>query len=152
MNSDSWSKLSSIAGIISSIAILITLLFLSIQTSQNTELLELQITNSQREARITIQLSKATDERILEIISKAISGEELTFEENRRIVSFADAMFSSLEWEYISYINNRTNFPIAAVIGLFQTEPPWVDQWNSLKFIYREDFVLFMDANIVSEI
>ena len=40
MNSDRWSKLSSLAEIISSIAIVITLIFLTMQMNQNTQALE----------------------------------------------------------------------------------------------------------------
>jgi len=103
MSNTNWSKWSAIAEIISSIAILVTLIYLSIQTNQNTE----ATLASTRQTMIT------TDVDILHagmdnpsIFIKMQTNQELTPEEEIQLQSWLVMLVRTREYQWLQYKND----------------------------------------------
>lgn len=97
-----WSKWSAIAEIISSIAILVTLIYLSIQTKQNTE----ATLASTRQTMITNDieiLHSAMDDPSFFV--KLQTNQELTPEEDRRLQSWLIMLVRTREYQWLQYKN-----------------------------------------------
>lgn len=97
-----WSKWSAIAEIISSIAILVTLIYLSIQTQQNTA--AIQANTRQTMITTDVETLKAGMDYPSTLV-KMRKGEELTEEEKNRIVSWLIMLVRTREYQWFQYKN-----------------------------------------------
>jgi len=97
-----WSKWSAMAEIISSIAILVTLIYLSIQTQQNTAAIQANT----RQTMITTDLEMLTAG--MDHSSALVNmrkGEELSDEEKNRIVTWLIMLVRTREYQWFQYKN-----------------------------------------------
>ena len=101
MNDINWTKWSSIAEIVSSVAILVTLLYLAVQTKQNTDAIESQLNQSlvesaQFEQSIWIQYPELS----VLIMDNSI---EMTLEQKVQLDSLMLLSFSRREFSFRQY-------------------------------------------------
>ena len=97
-----WSKWSAIAEIVSSIAILVTLIYLSIQTQQNTA--AIQANTRQTMITTDIETLKAGMDYPSALVQMRKS-EELSDEEKNQIVSWLIMLVRTREYEWFQYKN-----------------------------------------------
>ena len=102
MNNINWSQWSAIAEVISSLAILVTLIYLSIQTKQNTE----ATLASTRQTMITndIEILHASMENPSFYV-KLRTNHELTDEEDVRLQSWLIMLVRTREYQWLQYKN-----------------------------------------------
>ena len=158
MKETNWTKWSSIAEIISSIAILITLIYLSVQTKQNNELLRAQALSSLSENQAGYGLLLATDEEFSSFIARLggfesrIPGyEDIPPGETARLFGLGSYIFANWNQEYIEYINGRIELPVNAYRAVVETYPFLPVIWSSMKTNYSEEFQRFLDDNVFKQ-
>lgn len=144
MKSVNWTKWSSIAEIVSSIAILITLLYLAIQTQQSTDAVNSQSRQSLFDsAQIEQSLWMQYPQMSVLIIDNSL---EMTLEEKIQLDSLMILTLSRREFAFRQYqagvldenIWNAETEIIALLLGTGRTRS-W---WNSIgQFAFEQDFV-----------
>ena len=151
MKNTEWSKWASIAEIVSSVAILITLLYLAIQTGQNADAINSQSRQSLAESAVfeqTIWLQYPELSSL--IVDNSI---EMTFEQKVQLDSLMLLSFSRREFAFRQYQagvlnenvwNQETNV-ISLLLGTERTRS-W---WNTIgKSGFEEDFTNTVDLLI----
>ena len=146
-----WTKWASIAEIISSVAILVTLLYLAIQTEQNTDAINSQSRQSLAESAVfeqTIWMQYPQLSRF--IVDSSI---ELTFEQKVQLDSMMLMSISRREFAYRQYqagvldenVWNQEAEIIALLLGTERTRS-W---WNAIgKSGFEADFANVVDLII----
>lgn len=142
MSNINWSKWSAIAEIISSIAILVTLIYLSIQTTQNIE----ASLASTRQTMITTDLEvlrAAMDNP--SIFIKMSTNQELTPEDERRLQTWLVMLVRTREYQWLQYKNGLLDKQSweAYLSGLrgnlsYQLSRSW---WNNSAYNFDHEFV-----------
>ena len=151
MKTMNWTKWASIAEIISSVAILVTLLYLAIQTEQNTDAINSQSRQSLAESAVfeqTIWMQYPQLSRF--IVDSSI---ELTFEQKVQLDSMMLMSISRREFAYRQYqagvldenVWNQEAEIIALLLGTERTRS-W---WNAIgKSGFEADFAKVVDLII----
>ena len=105
--SDHWTKYSAVAEILSSIAILVTLVFLAYQTKQNTDALNAQLGSNRVAARAAIfEIAlKPVDYRMNSprIYRNLNSTEELSIEEEGELDGYIQGIWVAREFAWLQY-------------------------------------------------
>jgi hypothetical protein len=148
MNKPDWTKWASIAEIISSIAILVTLLYLAIQTEQNTEAINSQSRQSLAESAVFEQTIWMQYPQLSTYIVD--NSAEMTFEEKVQLDSLMLLSLSRREFAFRQYqagvlnesVWNQESEVIALLLGTERTRS-W---WNTIgKSGFEEDFAIACD-------
>lgn len=107
MNENSWSKWSSISETLSSVAIVVTLVFLVVQTGQNTDAINAQIQASRAESRAAIwELAfKSIDQSIANpsISINLESTEVLSAEDEAQLFDYLIGFWATREFVWLQY-------------------------------------------------
>lgn len=154
MDEKNWSKISSIAELISSVAVVITLIYLAIQTQQNHELLEVQVSSIYKDNRAGFAEKLIDDPELTKFLldtglQVSIPGyEHLPADEQFRLVQLGVYLFVTWEWEYQESIENRLPLPLQGMIRFAEAYPPLADVWEFTKDTYSDEFRVFADENI----
>ena len=159
-----WTKWSSIAEILSAIAIVVTLIYLAdqtnqlavqtdqlaLQTEQNNELLEAQARFNHKETRSNFNAIPRDNGEFAEILVKSDRGDELTAVEQLRLDSHWDQMFTAWEWEFIEFENGRLVLPVEGWRDSM-SRPSTFDRWGRVKHRFRAEFSAWVDENVTPE-
>jgi hypothetical protein len=150
-----WNLWTSIAEIVSSLAILSTLVYLAIQTEQNNELLEIQalgsIRNNKAEFSLLIMSDKELRASMIKqgfVISEVFSAMSQDPDEALRLRYYSDFVFASWNQEYNDSIRTGLDPPVNAYRNAILDQPYLVAAWSDRKRSYPADFRNFME-NIV---
>lgn len=147
MNEKFWSKLSSIAEIVSSIAILITLIFLVVEMRQNTEALNAQSRQQILQSAQTQLLFSATNP---EMAKSIIKPGPLTQDESVLLGDWLTSSMRFREYSWLQYRSgvideNQWNTELLVIEIVLSAQKP--RQWWSL--VGREqvnpEFAVFVD-------
>ena len=151
MKETNWAKWASIAEIVSSVAILVTLLYLAIQTGQNTDAINSQSRQSLAESAVfeqTIWMQYPQLTRIMIDISA-----EMSFEEKVQLDALMIMALSRREFAFRQYqagvlnesVWSQESNVIALLLGTERTRS-W---WNTIgKSAFDDDFVNACDSII----
>ena len=152
MKAINWSKLSSIAEIVSSIAVIFTLVYLAIQTSQTNELLEVQASATYKTSRSEMAKSVFSDPEMAKLLINSGWGApnfgDLSAEDSLRAAFLADYLFTSWEWDLQQSENGRIRLPVYSYKRVATVWPVLRNVWPLIKSNYSEEFQLFMDENV----
>ena len=154
MSEKSWSKWSSVAEILSSTAILITLVFLVVQTKQNTDAINAQLVANRGEARAAIW-EQVTSALILQtenprIMMNLRSAGDLSAEEQGELDSFLILMWGTREFVWLQYrdgvVDEATYKTIMDERHLFTL--PRVSEWwdERAATFYDPEFVELINS------
>ena len=157
-----WTKWSAIAEILSAIAIVFTLVYLStqtryladqtaqsiVQTQQNNALLEAQARYNHQEVRSSFRAVPRDNREFAEILVKADRGEVLLPVEQLQLESHWKQMFSAWEWEYFESKTGRFDLPVAGYRNGIQG-PGALEHWEVTKGRLHPEFVAWVDKNVV---
>ena len=143
-------------GILANIGVIAGILFLAFELRQNNQLLQAD----QREARNQRLQSRTTDiydsPDLAELLVKARNGESLSEGEALRLHSFQIRGFRGFEAQWREFVAGTTDFlPLDQFRRIFQQggfyRVPMSESWEFDKPFLPEDFVQWMEENVVNE-
>ena len=154
--SESWTKYSAIAEILSSIAILVTLLFLAYETKQNTEALEAQLGSNRVAARAAIfELAyKPLEFRMNSprIYKNLRSDDPLSVEEEGELDGYMQGIWVAREFVWLQYQDgalDQATFETMMADTHFFSIPRMRAWWDSSAEVYFDPaFVDYINSRI----
>lgn len=154
MKDTNWSKWSSVAEIISSIAILITLVYLAVQTSQNNVMLESQSRVERSNFRVAyyeMVISNPELQRVLAKIRNGTDPYDLNAEEQVVLQSMYEWLFVMVEYLWKDYQAGLITYED---LGVAERQRRWNqysftrDIWEESKKLNDPEFVRWADENL----
>ena len=149
MSENSWSKWSSVSEILSSLAIIITLVFLVIQTKQNTDAIDAQLVANRAEARAAIWalVSKSTEYTIAQPrIGQNLKSTEMLSDEDQQVVfDWLVVFWGTREFVWLQFrdgVVDESTYKTIMDQRILLANPrvsEWWDQWAMQ--LYDPDFV-----------
>ena len=151
---DSWTKYSAVAEILSSIAILVTLVFLAYQTKQNTDALNAQLGSNRVAARAAIfELAmKPLDYRMNSprIYRNLNSSEELSIEEEGELEGYIQGIWVAREFVWLQYQDgalDEATFETMMADVRFLDNPRHREWWNTrATAVLDTNFIEYINA------
>lgn len=135
--------------VLANFGVIAGILFLAFELHQNNELLEAQARFNHKETRANFLGEFDSNPELARISVKAGSSQQLTPEEQLQLDAYNDRMFVSWEWEFFESENGRLTLPVAGYRNGMITSPGARERWEQTKFQYRDEFVQFMDQDII---
>ena len=148
MNSEKWSKWSSIAEIVSSIAILVTLVYLSIQTNQNSQMLTSQAQFNLMQNRNSWAKDIVGTPGVAELLVKMRNSEQLSDVELFKAQQLSNSFFAGWEFEYLQAAAGSIDLPVEGYRAVLRN-PGIRALWDESSFRYNKDFVSFFNSNVI---
>ena len=153
---DRWTKYSAVAEILSSIAILITLVFLAYQTKQNTDALTAQLGSNRVAARAAIfdLAMRPVDYRMNSprIYRNLWSSEELSVEEEGELDGYMQGIWVAREFVWLQYLDgalDQATFETMMADTHFFSIPRMRAWWDSSAEVYLDPaFVDYINSRI----
>ena len=154
MSEKSWSKWSSVAEILSSTAILITLVFLVVQTKQNTDAINAQLVANRGEARaaiweqVTAGLVLETENPRIQMNLRSVG--DLSEEEQTELQTYLILLWGTREFVWLQYrdgvVDEATYKTIMDERHLFTL--PRVSEWwdERAATFYDPEFVELINS------
>lgn len=146
-----------IAEIIGVIIIVVTLIYLAIQTKQNNDFLAAQARFNLVERRASVSVG-GLSQYVQESIHKYGMGEPVTPAEKGVALLVALRTIELWEWQYSEYragMLELRQLPVRAWRAWYRGEGflpiPIQELWESRKEVLSPDFVEFMDENVIAE-
>ena len=149
MSENSWSKWSSVSEILSSLAIIITLVFLVIQTKQNTDAIDAQLVANRAEARAAIWalVSKSSEYTIAQPrIGQNLKSTEMLSDEDQQVVfDWLVVFWGTREFVWLQFrdgVVDESTYKTIMDQRILLANPrvsEWWDQWAMQ--LYDPDFV-----------
>ena len=145
MNETNWTKWSSVAEIISSIAILVTLVYLAIQTQQNTVTLN-SIASQGLQTQIENVLElPASDAELADVLSKGLRNpESLSLLEAVRFRNFFNLTLSAWQNMYFQARLGSVEFSLQGwfqdMSNYYHLYPGFKRHWERNKFLMDQEF------------
>jgi hypothetical protein len=164
MKSVDWAKWSSIAEIVSSAAILLTLVYLAIQTQQvalqneqlveqtrqNNELMSIQASATAASLRTEVWRPTLEQPDVARLLVKDQRGEDLTDEEELRLRALWMRSLYNVEFAFYQLPDQRSQI-IGVWRGTFAANGALQSLWSTgADDFFRAEFVSFMDSNVVN--
>lgn len=152
--SDRWTKYSAIADIVSSIAILATLLFLALQAKQNSDALNAQL-GSNRVAASAAVYELALKPVEFRMNSPRIgvnlySDETLSFEEERELDGYISTLWVAREFVWLRYRDgslDQETFETMMADVSYLSIPRMRDWWNkNAARVFENDFIEYINS------
>lgn len=152
--SDRWTKYSALAEILSSIAVLITLLFLVVQMRQNTEAINAQLGSNRVAARAAVfELAfKAVDYRMASprIGVNLYSNEALSLEEERELDGYIITFWAAREFVWFQYQDgslDQSTFDTMMADVSYLAIPRMQKWWDErAEAVFDPDFVAYINS------
>jgi len=146
-----WEALAAISEVVGAIAVVTTLIYLSVQLRQNNILLKEQAKYHMLQNQISYHDRFAEDPELV----KTMYGTDLTEEENltMRRLAGAIAVLFRWNWEFLrakEQIFGLTDVPTEAFAYEF-AKANLGEFWEDIKGIYDPEFVSFMDSHVVPQ-
>ena len=164
MKTVDWTKWSAIAEIFGAIAIVVTLLYLAVQTQylaeqteQNNEFLAAQADYNILQNRTSLYVPLMLDSRALaDLLAKVQAGGELDAAERIQLATFQYWFLNNWEWEFGEFYAGRLreeDLPIEpwrdALRGLDPVDFGLLEYWEESKYRYPPEFQEYMDDFVI---
>ena len=153
MSENSWSKWSSVSEILSWLAIMITLVFLVIQTKQNTDAIDAQLVANRAEARAAIWtlVSKSSEYAIAQPrIGKNLKSTEMLSDEDQQVLfDWLVVFWGTREFVWLQFrdgVVDQSTYETIMDQRILLANPrvsEWWDEWAVQ--LYDPDFVKVID-------
>ena len=151
-----WNVAASIAELISATAVVLSLIYLSMQVRQSNNLQSAQARYNLRVQRSQVA-STIRDPFTLEALYKKENGEEISPAELGAIKMTALLSIETWEWQYGEYkagMLRLEELPLAAwrtwFLGEGEVPIPIKDVWEKRKNTLNPDFVSFIEKNVIN--
>ena len=139
--------------IVANLGVIGGILLLAYELRQNNELLLAEASQRALENRAGALQRWADDNGdMMQLRLKAVRDDQLTTEEEWRVLSDAGTLFVNWEWEYQQLESGRvTSIPVAGYRLVLNRWPYMIDIWETqLRSVFSEDFARFMDEEVLS--
>jgi len=147
-------------GILANIGVVAGIILLALEIKQNNDLLESEILFNHTQIRMDIGTPLHNNSHLAEIVVKKNAGEQLTSVEARMLADWYNSTFTAWEWEFREYRNGKLKaLPIKAYKRSLTGNdangdviyPGLLDHWSFAKDWYSEDFVVWMEQNVIDK-
>jgi hypothetical protein len=154
MNKSTWEKWSSISEVLSSLAIVVTLIFLFVQASQNTDAINAQLIANRAESRAAIfeLVSQAVEQTVEhpDISVSLHSTGPLTPEAEAKMDNWLTGFWAAREFLWLQYqdgVIDQATFESIIDGGGILALPRVSDWWDrSAAMLYDPDFVRLINT------
>jgi hypothetical protein len=150
-----WQAAASIAEIVGAMAVVISLIYLSVQVRGGNAL---QAAQARYNLRMQRSVVAAAVQEGMEALLKYSTGENVTPAEKGTARLVALRALEGWEWQYAEYKAGMLDFselPVASWRVWYRGEAevpiPFREIWGGRKQVLRPDFVQFMEENVVNE-
>jgi hypothetical protein len=161
MKNIDWHKLSTIAELLSAVAVMVTLVYLAVQTryiaettQQNQELLRAEAGNILMQNRNWRRQEIITNTEFASLVAKVRRQEVLTDVEQLQLAALQEMSAVSWQWEYLQWqAGNLPEFPFESLRNAFcDASGLTVNQhsWEDIKQLIESEFIVWMEANVVN--
>jgi len=149
--------------ILANVGVIVGIIFLAVELSQNNELLASQARLAQNERLTDTFNDMIQSPEFAETMAKASSGDELSPREAVQLRAFHSRQFRSWQWQFFerelgslqsipidswrNVVRGRTSFRASSGTEL---DADWAASWEANKPVLESQFVEFMDANVFS--
>ena len=158
-----WDAIGSIAEFIAALAVVVTLIYLAIQTrqariaaEQNANFAQMQATGSLTEAYARWRGILINSPEVVGAITKANTGENLTEVEKVQIAAAFEELFIACALSYLgshtSATLQSTSVDVDYLVGYFKNNPSAVDGWHRAKSLIEQvspEFAMAVGGEIV---
>jgi uncharacterized protein YllA (UPF0747 family) len=141
----SWDAIGAVAEIVGAVAVVVTLIFLTLQIRQNTASVRQQCYNDIFVRRQEILLRISESEDLHRIWARALSGERITADEGNRFTFIQAQMLKHLEDCFVQYQAGVVTRAIwEREVGMMATSfafPGFLAWWNEARQFFLPEFV-----------
>ena len=142
--------------ILANIGVLAGIVFLGIEIRQNNELLAAEARAARNDRVLQQPAAVSTDVDLADVLVRAKNGETLTESEEVRVISFNVWRLRGQEAFFNEYqAGSVDSIPLDVWRERFDAElfggPSPSEMWSRTKPYLSEDFIRFMEENVVSE-
>ena len=135
---------------IGSIAVLITLIYLAIQTCQTVKAAKQRSNSDLLTRRQELMMLLTNDPDFIEVFSRGCSREKLDVVDAQRFPSFGMNLSAHVQDAYLQYQAGLIDRDVweaeQAILGVCLTQPGFLDWWEHGRQYVTPDFARMMDA------
>lgn len=143
--------------IVANLGVIAGIVFLAVELRQNNSLLEAEASRGLFENRASYFGGIRNSPELAEFLVKVAAGQDLSEADELRLVAHHHASLINWEWEYGEYLAGRLSLvqlPVQAWRAAARGESPvatssFVSSWPILKPLYGEEFVRFIETEII---
>ena len=155
--------LGQVVTILANVGVIVGIIFLAVELSQNNELLAAQARLAQNERLTDTFNDMIQSPEFAETMAKSSRGDELSPREAVQLRAFHSRQFRSWQWQFFerelgslqsipidswrNVVRGRTSF--RASLGT-ELDGTWAASWEANRPVLESQFVEFMDANVFS--
>ena len=137
------------------IAVLVGIIFLAAEISQNTEMMRAQINQSRAEASMSEAQSMYNSQHLPEILVKLREGSTITAVEHERYIHFLRGLHKNLDNQLRQHREGflADNIPLSvrtAILSEVAYTEVAIQEWNRTRQTFSEEYAAFVD-NILAE-
>ena len=143
-------------GILANIGVIAGIVFLALELQQNNELMEAEARAASSDRRTEIPQLVSVNTELANILVKAKNGEPLTEAEELRVIAFNVSRLRGQEAYFREYqAGNNDSIPVDNWKNNFQSNlwsaPSQSETWSRTRDYMFDDFVQYMEENVVNE-
>ena len=148
--------LGQIISVLANLGVIAGIVFLALELRQNNELMETEARAATNDRLREVARVAFTDQSLADLLVRAKNGESLTESEDARVLAFSvwrlrglQSFYRNVEAGTIESIpieGWRDNFDAA-----LWAAPPLSEQWDRASEYLNDDFVQYMEENVVNE-
>jgi len=146
-----WEAIGAVGEIIGAIAVVVTLLYLAVQTRQNNVLLREQARYQMLQNQLSVADTLAREPDLVNVVyGIPISDAAATLEMRRQM--HAVSILARWHWEYLRAqegIFGTEDLPVASFRRDFEVRG-YARYWGELRHIFRPEFVRFVEEQVAS--
>ena len=145
-----FDKLNKWLTLLANLGVIAGIFFLAMEVGQNNRLLQAQSSRSMLADRQSMAFMAYQDAEVAELAFKYSKGQPLSDIERFRVENMTRVQLLALQWQFEQFtVGNIDTFPVEGLRVTFQSPSVLAAFGNSRQF-YNEDFVKFIDDNILS--
>ncbi len=141
-------------GILANVGVIAGILFLAVELQQNNQILTAQARTTRMEVRKEATNTFLENPELVRLLLKSQHGEPLTEEDRFRldgIIFLTTVTFQHSFTEYQNGLIDEEEIPISGWRNLYHERfPGFPDYWAGNKGSFRQDFVDWMEENVVN--
>ena len=143
-------------GILANVGVIAGIVFLGFELRQNNQLMEAESRAARAERTTTLAEMVSSNLDLASAIAKVRAGETLSPSEEVLIYSFYIRRFRGMEAYFVEFQAGTVESIDVADWKLIFGNDPWttlssIDAWNDYKAYLYDDFVQWMEENVVNE-
>jgi hypothetical protein len=140
--------------VLANVGVLAGIVFLIFELNQNNIVLGSQARIAQRDDVLVRYVEIYTDRELADVLTRAIAGEQLDAADATRLYAYQRRVLIGWQFQFEDFQNGALDvMNLNAMRNAFYGDritPPLVEFWEEAKGTMRDDFVEFIEANVVN--